>query len=113
MNHAGSRSVLIVGLVSVLGLTGCPGQSLRDNERFQALVARKVSPGMSFVAAIQTLAKAGFTCDDRISAKLVTCTLDRQSLLPYACLERVDLTTDSERHTITLVNPRPIACAGL
>jgi hypothetical protein len=36
---------------------------------------------MSFVAAIQTLAKAGFSCDDRISAPLVACTLVRQGLL--------------------------------
>jgi len=87
--------------------------SAKDNERFQALVARKVSPGMPFVAAIEKLVKAGFSCDDRVSAPFVTCTLNRQSLLPYACLERVDITTDSERRTVTLVNPRPIGCAGL
>jgi len=34
-------------------------------------------------------------------------------LLPYACLERVDLATDSERRSVTSVNPRSIACAGL
>jgi len=102
----------LIGL-SLLTLTGCPGMSVRDNEKFQALVARTVSPGMSFVTAIERLVKAGFSCDDRSAAPLVTCSIDRQSLLPYACIERVNLTTDSERRTVTLVNPRPIGCAGL
>jgi hypothetical protein len=107
---AGAATLAIVGITL---LTGCPGMSARDNEKFQARVARTVSPGMPFVTAIQKLVKAGFTCDDRSAAPLVLCTIDRQSLLPYACLERVALTTDSERRTVTVVEPRPIICAGL
>ena len=90
-----ARIETLIGL-SLTTLTGCPGMGARDSERFQALVARKVSPGMPFVTAIKKLVKAGFSCDDRCSAPLVTCTLDRQSVLPYACIERVDLTTDAE-----------------
>jgi hypothetical protein len=112
MRPSKRRTSTLVAL-SLMTLTGCPGMSVKDNERFQALVARKVSPGMPFVAAIEKLVKAGFSCDDRTSAPLVTCSIDRQSLLPYACIERVDLTTDAERRTVTAVTPRPIGCAGL
>lgn len=56
---------------------------------------------MPFMTAIENLVRARFSCDDRVSAPLVTCTLDRQSLLPYACFERVKLTTVSERRTVT------------
>jgi hypothetical protein len=98
---------------ALLMLVGCPGMSREDNERFQAVVAKNVSSGMPFVTAIQHLVKAGFTCDDRTAAPEVTCTRDRQSLLPYACIQRVNMTTDSNRTTVVIVNPRPIACAGL
>jgi hypothetical protein len=108
--RASTATLLGLGLIA---LSGCPGMSVKDNERFQKLVDRTVSPGMPFVTAIEKLVKAGFSCDDRVSDPLVTCTLDRQSLLPYACFERVDLTTDGERRTVTLVKPRPIGCAGL
>jgi len=102
----------LIGLGSV-SLAGCPGMSAKDNERFRAVVSRTVSPGMPFVSAIEKLVRAGFSCDDRTSAPLVTCTKDRQSWLPYACIERVNLTTDAERRTLTDVAPKPIACAGL
>jgi hypothetical protein len=80
----------LIGL-GLMTLTGCPGMSVKDNQRFQERVARKVTPGMP----------------------LVTCTLDRQGLLPYVCIERVDLSTDAERRTVSLVNSQPIRCAGL
>lgn len=105
------------GCVSIIAtvsfLAGCPGMSKRDNERFQAVVAKNVSVGMPFVTAIEHLVKAGFSCDDRSSAPAVTCARDRMSLLPYACIQRVNLMTDAERKTIVEVNPRPIGCAGL
>jgi len=94
-------------------LAGCPGMSVRDNEKFRALVARTVSSGMSFVTALDKLFKAGFSCDDRSVAPLVRCSKARQSLLPYVCVEPVDLTTDPERKIITAVNAQPIRCAGL
>ena len=100
-------------VAALLILSGCPGMSREDNERFQAVVAKNVSSGMPFVTAIQHLVKAGFTCDDRTAAPEVTCTRDRQSLLPYACIQRVNMTTDSNRTTVLVVTPRPIACAGL
>jgi len=106
-----ARAGFVVAALTMLG--GCPGMSREDNERFQAVVAKNVSYGMAFVTAIQHLVKAGFTCDDRSAAPEVTCTRDRQSLLPYACIQRVNMTTDSNRTTVLVVTPRPIACAGL
>jgi hypothetical protein len=97
----------------LLILSGCPGMSSEDNERFQAVVAKNVSSGMPFVTAIQHLVKAGFSCDEGSAAPEVTCTRGRQSLLPYTCIQRVNMTTDSNRTTVLVVTPTPIACAGL
>jgi hypothetical protein len=112
--HRGLRvmQITFIGLATV-GLVGCPGMSVKDNERFAASVARTVAPGMPFVAAIEKLVKAGFSCDDQSSAPLVSCTKNRQSILPYSCFERVNLATDIERRTVTGVTAQPIGCAGL
>ena len=83
------------------------------NPPFQSIVAKNVTPGMPLATATQHLHNAGFSCDDRAAAPDITCTRDRQSLLPYACIQRVNLTTDSSRTTVTTVTPMPIACAGL
>src|SRR6267154_1386207 len=113
--HERMKYVRVFSLVmfTLLGLTGCAGMSPVDNAKFQAVVAKNVSVGMSFVMAIEHLVKAGFSCDDRSAAPAVTCTRNRMSLLPYACVQRVNLITDSDRKTITEVIPKPIACAGL
>jgi hypothetical protein len=87
--------------------------SPKDNSEFQSEVARNVAPGMSLVSATQRLRKLGFSCDDKAAAPEITCTRNRQSLLPYACVQRVNLVTDLERITVTTVTPKPIACAGL
>jgi hypothetical protein len=58
---------------------------------------------MPFVTGIKHLVKVGFTCDDRGSAPAITCTRMRQSILPYTCIQRVDLKTDSDRKTIVEV----------
>jgi hypothetical protein len=92
---------------------GCAGMGPSDNANFQAVVAKSVSPGMPLVAGIKHLAKAGFICDYRGSAPAVICTRMRQNILPYACIQRVDLKTDPGRRTIVAVTPEPIACAGL
>ena len=104
---------VLLGTALVAGIGGCAGMNPSDNASFQAAVAKSVSPGMPFVTGIKHLVKAGFSCDDRGSALAVTCTRLRQSSLPYACIHRVDLKTDSDRKTIVEVTPAPIACAGL
>jgi hypothetical protein len=104
-------AVIWVGMALLVGVSGCAGMSPSD--KFQAVVAKNVSPGMPFVTGIKHLVKAGFTCDDRGSATAVICTRMRQNILPYACIQRVDLKTDSDRRTIVEVTPEPIACVGL
>jgi hypothetical protein len=109
-----SRTNLYIGAMLVwLSASGCAGVRPSDNAKFKAVVAKNVSPGMPFVTGIKHLVKAGFTCDDRGSAPAVICTRMRQNILPYACIQRVDLKTDSDRKTIVEVIPEPIACAGL
>jgi hypothetical protein len=103
---------VLLGAVLLAGVGGCAGMSPSDNAKFQAVVAKSVSPGMPFVIGIKHLVKAGFTCDDRGSTPAV-CTRMRQNTLPYACIQRVDLKTDPDRKTILEVTPEPIACAGL
>jgi hypothetical protein len=102
-----------VGLAGImlLALNGCAGMSKADNERFQAVVAKNVSPGMSFVT--KHLVKAGFSCDDRSSAPAISCTRSRDSILPFSCIHRVELMTDTYRETVVSVTPRPIICASL
>ena len=104
-------SLLFVTIL--LGISGCPGMGPRDNARFQTLVAKNVTVGMPFVTAIEHLVRAGFSCNDRVAAPAVRCTRDKQSLLPYACMQRVNLITDVERKTVLEVTPLPIGCAGL
>ena len=57
-----------VSVTILLGISGCPGMGPRANARFQAAVAKNVSVGMPFVAAIEHLVRAGFSCDDRVAA---------------------------------------------
>lgn len=104
---------VLLGAALLAGVSGCAGMSPSDNANFHAVVAKNVVAGMPFVTAIKHLVKAGFSCGDRGSALAVTCTRLRQSTLPYACIQRVDLKTDSDRKTIVEVTPEPIACAGL
>ena len=107
------RPVGASGIALWVVVSGCAGMSPPDNAKFHAVVAKNVSPGMPIVTGIEHLVKAGFTCDARGSAPAVTCTRMRQNILPYACIQRVDLKTDPDRKTIAEVTPKPIACAGL
>jgi hypothetical protein len=107
------RLLGVFAVTSVISLAGCVGMSPEDNARFQSVVSKNVSPGMSFVTGVEHLVKAGFSCDDRSSAPAVTCTRKRDSLLPYTCIQPVNLITDADRKTITEVIPKPIRCVGL
>jgi hypothetical protein len=108
-----AMAFILPGAALLAGISGCASMSPSDNVNFQAVVAKSVSPGMPFVTGIEHLVKAGFSCDDRGSAPAVTCTRLRQSSLPYACIQRVDLKTDSSRKTIVELTPEPLVCAGL
>jgi hypothetical protein len=100
-------------VVAAMLLSGCAGMSPKDNERFQILVEKSVSPGMPLATAKQHLNRAGFSCDDHVAAPEISCSRGRQSLLPYTCIQRVNLKTDTDRATVIEVTSKPIVCTGL
>jgi hypothetical protein len=112
--HVEMKYVWVFSLVTlVLSVSGCAGMSHRDNARFQAVVAKNVSVGMPFVTAIEHLAKAGFHCGATSDAADVTCTRVEFSLLPFSCVQRVNVSSDTYRNSVVAVTPEPIACASL
>ena len=113
--YDGNGIVTRGGLIAAtaLLLCGCPGMTPKDNARFQSMVVQKAAAGMSLVSARQHLAKAGFACYDTSWGAEITCTRSRAGFPLYGCLQRVILETDSDRTTVTVVTPMPIACTGL
>jgi hypothetical protein len=107
------RAIGGISVALLLSVTGCAGMTKTDNERFQAVVARNASPGTSFVTAIENFLRAGFSCDDRSSAPAVTCERNRYSILPFTCIQRAELITDSDRKTVVSATAKPIICASL
>ena len=67
------------------------GLLYRNNERFSQDVRALVRPGMDIPLAINRLEGNGFECDPRSSAPAITCVKTRQGVLPYTCIERVNL----------------------
>ena len=92
-------------------LSGCPGMSPRDQESFRSHINQTISNDMSFVKTIELLAKDDFSCDDRSMSMKITCTRMKHSLLPYSCIQRVNLSADAERRMIVDVTTE-IACTG-
>lgn len=102
------KHALIAG--PLLCLTGC---YTVNNDRFSSDMRTMVRPGMQMRAAIERLELEGFSCDPRSAAPATTCTKTRQSLLPYTCLERVNLVPAIGLASVELVDIPKIACAGL
>jgi hypothetical protein len=103
---------ILLAPVCLCLLAGCAGMSKDDNRSFQAYIGRTVTPGMPFVAAIQTLAREGFDCDERSSAPAIFCSRRREGFL-YTCMQAVKLSADAGRTQVLGVEPRPILCTGL
>jgi hypothetical protein len=101
------RLALIGG--SLLFLSGC---YTVNNERFANDVRALVQPGMEMSLATGKLESNGFACDPHSSAPAITCVKTRQNLLPYTCIERVNLTPSQAPMTLDRVDTPPIACAG-
>jgi len=93
----------------LLALTGC---YTVDNERFARHVDSLARPGMTVAQARHRLEADGFNCDPRSVAGAVTCSKTRQSLLPYTCIERVDLRPRDEHLAAEKVEVQQIMCAG-
>jgi hypothetical protein len=102
------KYALIAGFL--LCLSGC---YTVNNGRFSSDMRALVRPGMQMNAAIERLKLEGFDCDSRSAAPAITCTKTRQSLLPYTCIERVNLVPAAGLGTVERVDIPKIACAGL
>lgn len=101
-----------LGILALLLPTfGCGGMSADDNRVFRSEVAQNVAVNMSLSKATERLSSIGFLCDERTSAPQITCTRERNDLLE-SCVQRVNLSADAARQSVTAVTPKPIACLG-
>lgn len=105
-----NRSRILVSIAMVSCLAGCYSV---NQDRFAANMHALVRPGMPVNAAVNVLQARGFACDARSAAPAISCTKDRQSLLPSTCIERVDLSVDGAGTTVASIKVPPIICAGL
>jgi hypothetical protein len=99
---------LVVALFGALWLIGCYAI---NQGRFNAYTARLIHIPMESFAAKSALASSGFMCDERSAYPEVTCTRNRTRFLS-GCIERVNLTLNASRETVTAVDSRPIMCAS-
>jgi hypothetical protein len=102
------RYVFITSCLLCLG--GC---YTVNNDRFAADMHKLVEPGLDMASATKHLEAHGFTCDAVSAAPSTTCMRTRQSLLPYTCIERVNLVPDGEQPRVKRVDIPQIMCAGL
>jgi hypothetical protein len=100
---------LLLSLVLVVLLAGC---YTVNQQRFAEYVAETVQPGMSLAQATERLSVAGFACDPRSASPAITCTRTRQSVLPYTCIERINLMPNTEITSVIAIAVAPIVCAG-
>jgi len=98
-----------------LGAAGaCLGGCYAVNDaRFSAHVQSLVEVGMPFRTALLRLEGDGFDCDPRGGTNVLSCTKTRQGLLPYTCIERVDLVPAHGHASVEGIEVAPIMCAGL
>ena len=100
--------------------TACfPGMSPEAQADLKTEIAKIVSIDMPMVNATQHLAHAGFVCSDNNvtyenigPGPNISCTRERQSFLPYACIQRVHLLLDADRTKIVKYSAE-IGCYGL
>ena len=101
---------LFLPLLLIAQLAGC---YTLNQERFAAYIAETVQPGVPLAQAMERLSAAGFSCDPRASSPAISCTRIRQSLLPYTCVERVNLVPNKEMTVVGFVAVPQVVCAGL
>ncbi len=99
-----------VSFILLGSLSGC---YTVNQAGFTAYAASIVTAGMPIVEASARLRHEGFECDTRSSAPATTCTRDRQSILPYTCVERIDFFPTEDKTTVARVDVKQIMCAGL
>ena len=99
-------------LLLLATFSACAGMTPDDNQAFRHEIDNTIHVNMSLTTAEQRLGKAGFTCDERSSAPEISCTRTRDNILLYSCMQRVNMTTDSDRNMVTAVMPKAIMCYG-
>ena len=87
--------------------------SPEDNQAFRSELTEIVFPNMPLLKAKERLAKAGFACDERSYAPEISCTRVRNNISLSSCVQRVNLTTDTEQQTVLAVKPKEIVCTGM
>lgn len=97
-------------LLMLIPLTSC---YTLNQERFTNYATETVPAGTAWNQAISRLAADGFRCEADGAVATVSCTRLRQSLLPYTCIERIQLQPDAEKKIVDTVKVPAIACAGL
>lgn len=103
--HTFSFAILLAS-----SLSGC---YMVNQQAYTNYVNERVKPEMTLVQAVDILSSDGFNCDSHSSAPATTCTRNRQSLLPYTCVERVNLTQKGQSAVVKEVEIPPIVCGGL
>lgn len=89
-------------------LVGCHTMT---NEQIAQEVHSAVQVGMMVQTVAERLASKGFVCDRMVPTSTLNCMRTRMSVGP-TCIDRVYLTSSSNG-TLSNVDVRPMACAGL
>jgi hypothetical protein len=95
-------------VVIVMLLTGCYSM---NQQRFSEYANSRVSIGMTLSSAREHLISDGFSCDEERASSTMACFRDQQNLLPYSCIERINIMSAHE--VVSSVEIPAIACAGL
>jgi hypothetical protein len=101
----GGKLVLVLGFSALL--SGC---YFVDQPKFEASVHKQVSVGMPLQTAVVALSQRKMDCSGE---NPVDCSRIRQSLMPYSCIERVNLYSTGTDRLVTEIQIPKIACAGL
>jgi hypothetical protein len=103
--YMGRKLVLCFGSSALL--SGC---YFVNQPKFEASVHKQVSVGMPLQAAMAALGQRKMICSGE---NPVDCSRIRQSLMPYSCIERVNLYSSGTDRLVTEIQIPKIACAGL
>lgn len=98
--------------VVILLMAACTSMAPEDNQQLHSEIEARVSTGMRLTDAEHRLSDDGFSCDNRSSAPNISCTRIKQNVLS-SCVQRVNLTPDSETRFVAAIALAPIACTSL
>lgn len=102
------RILMLATAAAAAALAGC---YTVDQARLRTFVNQTVEPGMPLDQAMTRMSTEGFQCDVKNGAALVVCSRPQKRAMQGDCLERVTLTRDLDKKTLTAVDVVPIWCA--